>query len=78
MIGSLGKFGVNVGQRRSDIVVAVVAGYAVLGISVHVSQCWRGTPQQSRWAVCVVLHMTTRTRIQGNGGIGPDRCRWQC
>jgi hypothetical protein len=66
MIGSLGKFGVNVEQRGSDIIVAVVAVYATLGISVHVSQCWRGTPQQSCRAICIVLHMATRTRIQGN------------
>lgn len=34
MIGCLREFRVNVEQAWSDIAVAVVAGYAVLGVSV--------------------------------------------
>ena len=58
MIGSLGELGVNVGQGRTDIVVAIVAGYTILGRSVHVGQQWRRAAQQTRRAIGIVLHMT--------------------
>ena len=77
MIGTLGELGVNVGQDRTDIVVAVVAGYTVLGLSVHVGQRRRCAAQQSRRTIRIVLHMATRACVQGNGGIRPDICRRQ-
>jgi len=72
MIGNLREFCVNVRQTRGDIAVAVVAGYAVLGVRVQTGGRRGRAAQQSRWTTRIVLHMTTCACVLSNRDIGSN------